>query len=448
MTGSSPPASEGPTGPSKFKVGTLAWTTFSDLKKLMEGDPLGAVGLLGDAGKWAQLLVPSAVATPVIQGGMYVLMATSASMGEGSPDGGGAFSDGAKLFQSSGKNLESAYPTETWSGSASDAYTAQNSHQIQRATTMLEADNDIVRILSTQAQQVDHARREVDWASKGLAAMIPVAMALEATVLGAPESIALQIAAVATASGFAGLTVGNLMNYAQDNASQIREATEKYRQAGAAPSTGSPASPSDPGNQTGPDNPGTPSEPGTPGSQSEPANTGSSGNPSSGGSGAGSGSGSGGGSGSGSGGGSPATPSMPQMPSTTGTSAGATNAASTSAGMGGMPSLPQMGGGSGGGGTGMLGGLAGAAGQVAQAVTQAVQQANQQDPNAQNDAATGDGQTGRDPVAAPDTQPAAEPELSGAAAGADSQAGRAPVNVSVGADASNQTAPQRFTTDV
>lgn len=414
--------SESSKGPSKFKVGTLAYTTFSDLKKLMEGDPLGAVGLLGDAGKWAQLLVPSAIATPVIQGGLYVLMATSASMGEGSPDGGGAFSDGAKLFQSNGKNLERAYPTETWSGSASDAYTTQNSHQIQRATTMLEADNDIVRILSTQAQQVDNARREVDWASKGLAAVIPVAMALEATVLGAPESIALQIAAVATASGFAGLTVGNLMNYMQDNAAQIQKATEKYRMAGAvSASTGSPpALPSSSGTPTAPNNPGNLSGSGSPGNQSGPT---SSGNP-------GGVSGSGGGSSAGSGGESPATPSMPVMPtSTTGMPPGSTNAASTGTGMGGMPSLPQVGsgsgsGGSGGGGTGQLRSLAGAAEQVMKVATQAAEQSDQQDADRQN---------------------ASKP---GATSGAESQVGRAPINFPYGADASNQNVPQRFTTDV
>ncbi|MGA5545289.1 EspA/EspE family type VII secretion system effector [Mycobacterium sp. NPDC051198] len=251
MTGAEGDA--GSKGPSKFKIGKLAFTTFSDLKKLMEGDPIGAVGLIGDAGKWAQLLIPTAVATPVIQGGLYILTGVSKTMGVGSPDGGDAFNDGAKLFQTHGKSLESAYPTESWAGSASDAYMSQNSHQIQRATTMLEADNDIVRILSTQAGQVDHARTQVDWASKGLAAMIPVAMALEATVLGAPESIALQIAVVATASAVAGAASGNLLSYAQDNAAQIREATEKYRQAGAVgPSgSGSPASPSGSGNQSG-----------------------------------------------------------------------------------------------------------------------------------------------------------------------------------------------------
>lgn len=236
MTGSE--GDEGNKGPSKFKIGKLAWTTYSDLKKLMDGDPIGAVGLFGDAGKWAQLLIPEAVATPVIEGGLMVLTGISKTMGVGSPDGGGAFSDGAKLFQSNGKSLESAYPTESWSGAGSDAYMSQNSHQIQRASTMLEADNSIVRILTTQAGQVDHARTQVDWASKGLAAVIPVAMALEATVFGAPESIALQVAAVATASAVAGAASGNLLSYAQDNAAQIREATAKYRQAGAVSSSG------------------------------------------------------------------------------------------------------------------------------------------------------------------------------------------------------------------
>lgn len=425
MTGSQD--SEGSKGPSKFKIGSLAWSTYSDLKKLMEGDPIGAVGLVGDAGKWAQLLIPEAVATPVIAGGLMVLTGTSKTMGQGSPDTGGAFSDGAKLFQSNGKSLEGAYPTETWSGSASDAYMSQNSHQIQRATTMLEADNDIVRILSTQAQQVDHARTEVDWASKGLAAMIPVAMALEATVLGAPESIALQIAAVATASAFAGVAVGNLMNYAQDNAAQIREATDKYRQAGAVSPSGA-GSPTPAGNGPGSSKPDNPSGQDTPGTQTGPpstgpTSTGNSGNQTGGGgSGAGGGSGTGAGGGSGSGGSSGTgggRGSGASMPSTTGMSSGGS---SSGAGMGGMPSLPQMGGGSGGGGAGSLGSLVGSAGQIVETVMQAVEQSDQRDPNAQNG-----GQSG--------------------AADGESQAGRAPINAASGAHTANHAAPQRLTTD-
>lgn len=430
MTESPPPPSEGPKGPSKFGIASAAWSTYGNLKKLMEGDPQGAVGLFGDAGKWAQALAPAATATPVIKGGLWTLTAVSVTMGEGSPDGGDDFSDGATLFQTHGKTLEGAYPTETWSGSASDAYMSQNSDQIQRATTMLAADNDIVRILSTQAQQVDNARREVDWASKGLAAMIPVALALEATVLGAPESIALQVAAVAAALAAAGLTANNLRNYAHDNAGQIQEATAKYRQAGTAPSTGSLAPSTDSDTQSVPDNPGNPSVPGTPGNQSGPTGSGNPGGQSGSGSGAGSGSGSGAGSGvgsgagGGSGSGSPATSSMP---STTSAPSAAGNPASSGAGMGGMPSLPQMGGGSG-SGTGMLGGLMGSAGQIAEAVTQAVQQANQE------------GQSGDKTGEAGDSQP-------GASAGSESQAGRAPINVPFGIGSANQTAPQRFTAD-
>ncbi|WP_135456155.1 EspA/EspE family type VII secretion system effector [Mycobacterium sp. DL99] len=407
----------------------------------MEGDPIGAVGLLGDAGKWAQLLIPEAIATPVIQGGLYVLTGVSKTMGVGSPDTGGSFNDGAKLFQSNGKSLEGAYPTESWSGSASGAYTSQNSHQIQRASTMLEADNAIVRVLSTQAGQVDHARTQVDWAAKGLAAMIPVAMALEATVFGAPESIALQFAAVATASGFAGVAVGNLMSYAQDNAAQIREATEKYRQAGAANTsgTGSPASPADSDNQNGSDKPGNPTGQDIPGPQSGPTSNGNPGGRSGGGSSAGSGSGTGSGSGS---------PTTPSMPSTTGAPAGVSTAASTGTGSGGMPSLPQMGGGSGGGGASMLGSFMGAAGQVAQAVTQAVQQANQQDQNGEKGTGTDDGRPGDEPGAAPAAQPAQASEQSGATANTESHAGRAPIGTPFNTGAASPTAPRHLTTNL
>lgn len=465
-------AGEGVKSPSNLSTGLLAWGTYSDLKKLMEGNPAGAVGLIGDAGKWAQLLIPEAIATPVIQGGLYVLTGISVSMGEGSPENGDAFVNGAELFQCNGKSLESAYPTETWSGSASDAYMSQNSHQIQRATTMLEADNDIARTLSTQARQVKDARTEVDWASKGLAAMIPVAMALEATVLGAPESIALQIAAVAVAAAAAGMAAGNLYNQVTHNAAQIREATERYRQAGSAsaPSTCSPTAPPDSGRPNGPAAaPDTTSQPGMPGTPGRPASPGGP-----------YGGTSGGGRGGGSGGASPtpsapsSTPTMPQTSSAAGAPAGG----GSGAGAGGAPAVPstggmsspQAGGGAGSAGGGMLGGLLGAAAQIAQAAIQAAQQTEQQEPNAQDSADPDDGTSG-DPTAAPaDAQAGAVPDQSGAAGGSEAHVGRAPIHVSfdagaahtelivdpettkgsihVSVDPANPTAPPRITTDV
>ncbi len=86
MTGSSSSEGEGTRapskGPSKFGIASTAWSTYGNLKKLMEGDPQGAVGLFGDAGKWAQALAPAATATPVIKGGLWTLTAVSVTMGE------------------------------------------------------------------------------------------------------------------------------------------------------------------------------------------------------------------------------------------------------------------------------------------------------------------------------------------------------------------------------
>ena len=41
-----------------------------NVKKLMEGDPMGAVGLLSDAGDVAKMLMPAAAGTPIIEGGL------------------------------------------------------------------------------------------------------------------------------------------------------------------------------------------------------------------------------------------------------------------------------------------------------------------------------------------------------------------------------------------
>ena len=51
-----------------------------------------------------------------------------------------------------------------------------------------------------EAEQVDAGRQQMDDIATGLGAMIPVCLALEATVIGAPESLALQAASVAVAA--------------------------------------------------------------------------------------------------------------------------------------------------------------------------------------------------------------------------------------------------------
>ncbi len=97
-----------------------------NIKKMMSGDPIGGlVGLANDAGQLAQMLMPEAAATPIIEGGMYGLTLVSLGFGMGDPDTGESFSQGAELFQAAGDGLSNAYPNE-WHGSAASSYSSRN----------------------------------------------------------------------------------------------------------------------------------------------------------------------------------------------------------------------------------------------------------------------------------------------------------------------------------
>jgi hypothetical protein len=447
----------------------------------MEGNPMGAVGLLNDAGQLAQLLAPEALETPIIAAGLSTLSVMSEGFGEGNPDDGQAFSDGAGQFQAVGDGLSGAYPNE-WHGTGSSAYSNRNADQIGSAEQLLQADNLVVQILSTQAQQVGAGRDQMDTISTALGAMVPICFALELDIFGGTEaSLVLQGISVATALAAAGVTMNTMISESSSNAAQLQRAATMYRTASEAPPLNTMPPPPTSGNKGGT---GEPSSPSGPGGRSENgsgngscAGTGGGSSP-----GAGSGAGGGSGSASGAGGGSapgagnaPSMPSMPQTPSIP-------TGASTGGGMGAMPSLPQMGGGSGSGsgggsGGGLLSSLAGIASQAVQAATQAAQQAKQQDttaqdPNAQDpNAQDPDRDKAVDPSADTEDSEAqpGDPNHSGASAGTASQAGRAPIQVSfddgarhveisvvpetargpvhVSLDPANLSAPPRITTE-
>ncbi|WP_423213144.1 hypothetical protein, partial [Mycobacterium syngnathidarum] len=44
-----------------------------DVKSILEGDPMGVVGLVSDGAQLAQMFMPAAFATPIIEGGLMAL---------------------------------------------------------------------------------------------------------------------------------------------------------------------------------------------------------------------------------------------------------------------------------------------------------------------------------------------------------------------------------------
>ena len=417
-----------------------------DVQAVLDGDLMGAVSLVSDGAQLAQMFLPAAYATPIIEGGLIALDLASKTLGFGNPNGGDDFEEGATALQSTGRGLEQAYPT-SWEGSSSSAYSSQNSKQIDRTSALISADNQVVSILGTEAEQVSTTRDNMDNIASCLGATIPAALALNAIpVYGQAASLTLQATAVAVAVAASGVTMGQMVSNAMDNASQLKQALAKYQQVSSeaklggssmsgAPSMPGTGSPSTSGNGDSPAGSSPSSSTPTGGTSSGGGGTsGSSGGASSGsggGSSGGAGSGSGsGGAGSGSGSGSGSTPST-SAGSPSGTSGGSSGGAS---------------GGAAGGGAGMLGSLGSLVGQVVQAATQAAGQAQQAATQAATQAAeqvqkaAGEGQEG-DPNAAGEEiqtvgreEPA--PEQEGAeGAGSVVPGERAPIHIAVDFDA-------------
>ncbi|STZ87757.1 Protein of uncharacterised function (DUF2580) [Mycolicibacterium fortuitum] len=404
-----------------------------DVKSILEGDPMGVVGLVSDGAQLAQMFMPAAFATPIIEGGLMALNGISKTLGFGSPDGGEDFHDGATSLQSTGRGLEQAYPS-SWEGTSSSAYSGQNSKQIDRTSTMISADNKVISILQTEAKQVADTRDNMDNIATYLGAAIAPAMALMAIPIGGePASLAFQAAAVGAASGVAGVTMGQMVSNAMSNSSQLQQAIAQYQQVSSAAKLGG-GSMSGPPSMPGTGNPNTSGNGDSPTGSSPGEGAPSGGTPSGGGgtpSGGGGGTPSSGGGGAASGGGTPSSSGAGATPSTSASSpSGASGGASGSAA---------------GGGAGMLGSLGSLLGQVVQAATQAAGQAQQAATQAATQAAglaqqaAGQGQEG-DPTAAGEEvqtvgreEPAAEQE-GAAGAGSEAPGERAPIHIAVDFD--------------
>ncbi|MFV8050857.1 EspA/EspE family type VII secretion system effector [Mycobacterium sp. 48b] len=405
-----------------------------DVKSILEGDPMGVVGLVSDGAQLAQMFLPAAYATPIIEGGMIALDLISKTLGFGDPNGGDDFNEGATALQSTGRGLEQAYP-QSWEGTSSGAYSSQNSKQIDRTSAMISADNQVISILGTEAEQVATTRDNMDNIATCLGAVIAPAMALNAIpVYGQAASLSLQAAAVAVASGAAGVTMGEMVSNAMDNANQLEQAISKYQQVSSeakpsggsmteAPGTSSPGTPTTSGNGSAP----------TGGSPTTSAPTGSS---PTGGGGASSGGGGSTGGGSSSGGSGASTNSGSGTSSGAGASSVPSTSGGSSTGSGGASS--GSGSGASGGGSSLLGSLGTLIGQVAQVATQAASQAVSQAEQAKEDtpdaaektaAAEAEDAKGESP------EEAGTEQQDAAGAGSEATGERAPTHIAVGPDA-------------
>jgi len=209
-----------------------------------EGDPWGFAGLGADGVGVAQSVISleklaaEAADTPVIEAGLWAIIAFNWMCGVGDPEKGDRFGEGGSRFNEIIEQLKSAAPDASWTGSGSDAYAGQNVKQQDRAKTMVDADFDMNQIISCEANQLNGTRDILDHAGTVLGyAIVPALAALRIPVIGPEISLGIQLGAVGGTVPVCQVEMIQMAARAVENAQSIQKAIDLYNSANPDPAT-------------------------------------------------------------------------------------------------------------------------------------------------------------------------------------------------------------------
>ena len=214
------------------------------VQNAVDGDLWGLAGLGADGVGVTQgvisleSLAAEAAETPVIEAGLWAIIAFNWMCGFGEPEKGDRFGEGGSHFNEIIEKLESAAAGASWTGSASDAYAGQNVKQQDRAKTMVDADFDMNQIISCEANQLNGTRDILDHAGTVLAyAIVPALAALRIPVIGPEISMGIQLGAVGGTVPVCQVEMINMATNALRNAQSIEKALDLYNSANPDPAT-------------------------------------------------------------------------------------------------------------------------------------------------------------------------------------------------------------------
>lgn len=176
----------------------------------------------------AGLANAEALATPILDAGLWALTAMSLMLGFGDPETGDRLGQGAEQFTKIADLLAHAIDN-SWEGSASTAYGERNSEQQERVSQLGNLDTALQRIIQTEAEQLGQTSDSLDICSDVLTICIPIAIALNLIpIVGQAESIAFQIGAVAGVAPVASLMMNMMAAHAMQNAMQVQKQVQGY----------------------------------------------------------------------------------------------------------------------------------------------------------------------------------------------------------------------------
>ena len=170
--------------------------------------------------------------SPPIQAAQLVIEGMLATTGSGAPEDGKQLRDSAKLLEESVELLIDAKPhDDRWDGSASAAYAAKDDQHRRTTSGVQTADDEIRKILSTEANQVEQTRKTLDEVSQYLYDFALSTSWMNLVPGGKAAKLAVDAAAAGIGVNRAEYVIARLVSDSLDNASKIRAQLDLYNAA-------------------------------------------------------------------------------------------------------------------------------------------------------------------------------------------------------------------------
>ncbi len=212
-------------------------------------------------------LLKDASGSEILDGGQKVIEGMRLTTGAGDPEDGDRFGQGWSRFNAATETLTAAFPNDSWTGEAADAYIGQNRTQAGRTNAVALLDRGVQTVIAREAYQVAYHRDKLDDQSNFLADLSYVTMALGLVPgYGKAMKATVEAAAVQAALSICSLELYELSREANQNAAELRQAVGLYTGAAeTAPPTQAPT-PSAPPPPPPPPGGGSPQRPASGGS--------------------------------------------------------------------------------------------------------------------------------------------------------------------------------------
>ncbi|OBJ36890.1 hypothetical protein A5630_06025 [Mycolicibacterium mucogenicum] len=133
---------------------------------------------------------------PILAAALAVLKDMLQQCGTGVPDSGADFKSGAQAFAAAAEQMAATSAPDSWTGSASTAYSDANEVQKHRADAIAKADDTVAAAIGNEALQVAATRKSIESASQTLNGAVPVAILLGALPHGDIISYGFQVQTV------------------------------------------------------------------------------------------------------------------------------------------------------------------------------------------------------------------------------------------------------------